>query len=95
VPASWSGTVRLPDDFPYPKTRKFGSKAQQAGACVRSGCYCARRPASSEVVALRQQDSLPASPSRIAFTGPFNAGHHTRALDALCERLDAGARDIL
>ena len=34
-------------------------------------------------------------PSRLAFTGPFNADHHARALDALCERLDAGARDIL
>ncbi len=32
---------------------------------------------------------------RLAFTGPFNADHHARALDALCERLDAGARDIL
>ena len=34
-------------------------------------------------------------PSRLAFTGPFNADHHARALDAICERLDAGARDIL
>ncbi|MDF2771980.1 MAG: ATP-dependent nuclease subunit B-like protein, partial [Geminicoccaceae bacterium] len=32
---------------------------------------------------------------RLAFTGPFNAAHHARALDALCERLDGGARDIL
>ncbi|HEX6051709.1 MAG TPA: PD-(D/E)XK nuclease family protein [Gemmatimonadaceae bacterium] len=32
---------------------------------------------------------------RLAFTGSLNADHHARALDALCERLDAGARDIL
>jgi hypothetical protein len=34
-------------------------------------------------------------PSRLAFTGSFNADHHARALDALCERLDGGARDVL
>jgi RecB family exonuclease len=33
--------------------------------------------------------------SRTAFTGPFSADHHARALDALCDRLDGGARDIL
>ena len=32
---------------------------------------------------------------RLLFTGPFNADHHARALDALCARADAGARDIL
>ena len=35
------------------------------------------------------------SHSRLAFTGSFNADHHGRALDALCERLDGGARDVL
>ena len=34
-------------------------------------------------------------PKRLAFTGSFDADHHARALDAVCERLDAGARDIL
>ena len=34
-------------------------------------------------------------PNRLLYTGPFNADHHARALDALCERLDRGARDIL
>jgi RecB family exonuclease len=34
-------------------------------------------------------------PSRLAFTGSFNADHHDRALDAVAARLDAGARDIL
>ena len=32
---------------------------------------------------------------RIAFTGPFSADHHARALDALSQRLDGGARDVL
>ena len=34
-------------------------------------------------------------PNRLLYTGPFNADHHARALDGLCERLDRGARDIL
>jgi hypothetical protein len=34
-------------------------------------------------------------PRRVAFTGPLDADHHARALDALCERLDGGGRDIL
>src|SRR5687768_10358957 len=38
---------------------------------------------------------MSSAPSRLAFTGPFTADHHARALDALCERLDAGVRDIL
>ena len=32
---------------------------------------------------------------RLLFTGPFNADHHARALDALGAKVDAGARDIL
>ena len=35
------------------------------------------------------------TPQRLLFTGPFNADHHTRAIDALSARIDAGARDIL
>jgi len=37
--------------------------------------------------------SLPTN--RLLFTGSFDADHHARALDALCARADAGARDIL
>jgi len=37
--------------------------------------------------------SLPKT--RLLFTGPFDADHHACALDALCARADAGARDIL
>ena len=37
--------------------------------------------------------SLPKT--RVLFTGSFDADHHARALDALRERADAGARDIL
>ena len=33
--------------------------------------------------------------TRLLFTGPFDADHHARALEALRERADAGARDIL
>src|SRR4051812_26498559 len=33
--------------------------------------------------------------NRLLFTGSFDADHHTRALDALCARMDAGARDVL
>jgi hypothetical protein len=32
---------------------------------------------------------------RLLFSGPFHADHHTRAIDALCARADAGARDIV
>jgi RecB family exonuclease len=38
---------------------------------------------------------MSATPQRLLFTGSFDANHHARALDAVCERLDAGARDIL
>jgi hypothetical protein len=33
--------------------------------------------------------------TRLLFTGSFDADYHARALDALCARADAGARDIL
>ena len=35
------------------------------------------------------------SKTRLLFFGPFDADHHNRALEALCARADAGARDIL
>src|SRR6186713_1810247 len=56
------------------------------------GVTVAAAPASSRFAPLAASMS---SRTRIAFTGPFSADHHTRALDALCDRLDGGARDIL
>ena len=38
---------------------------------------------------------MPSRKSRLLFTGPFHAGHHARALDALVARIDEGAGDIL
>ena len=38
---------------------------------------------------------MPDSQHRLLFTGPFHADHRARALDALCARADANARDIL